>query len=131
MIPLTVKADVSSTTDLFGKVVTDLQTNVRVRGSNVTGTLKYVDDYTGFDPSHPELQVGNYLVVHATTDVEGATIYAKLSGEFKELDSDGILVVRVTDETKNLPLVFKATKDGYTTTVDNINISRLTLESAT
>lgn len=128
---MAVKADVPSTTDLFGKVVTDLQSNVRVRGSNITGTLKYVDDYTGFDPSHPELQVGNYLVVRASTDVEGTTIYAKLSGDFKELDSDGILVVRVTDETKNLPLVFKAVKDGYTTTVDNFNISRLTLNSAT
>lgn len=128
---MTVKADVPSTTDLFGKVVTDLQSNVRVRGSNITGTLKYVDDYTGFDPSHPELQVGNYLVVRASTDVEGTTIYAKLSGDFKELDSDGILVVRVTNETKNLPLVFKAVKDGYTTTVDNFNISRLTLNSAT
>lgn len=128
---MAVKADVPSTTDLFGKVVTDLQSNVRVIGSNITGTLKYVDDYTGFDPSHPELQVGNYLVVRASTDVEGTTIYGKLSGDFKELDSDGILVVRVTDETKNLPLVFKATKDGYTMTVDNFNISRLTLNSAT
>ena len=128
---MAVKADVPPTTDLLGKVVTDLQTNVRVRGSNITGTLKYVDDYTEFDPSHPELQVGNYLVVRASTDVEGTTIYAKLSGDFKRLDSDGILVLRVTDETKNLPLVFKATKDGYTTTVDNFNISRLTLQSAT
>ena len=128
---MTVKADVPSTTDLFGKVTTDLQSNVEVRGSNITGTLKYVDDYTGFDPSHPELQVGNYLVVRASTDVEGTTIWAKLSGDFKKLDDDGILVLRVTDETKNLPLVFKATKDGYTTTVDNFNISRLTLNSAT
>lgn len=129
---MTVKADVPSTTDLFGKVVTDLQEDdVEVNGSNITGTLKYVDDYTGFDPSHPDLQVGNYLVVRASTDVEGTTIYAKLSGDFKRLDSDGILVLRVTDETKNLPLVFKATKDGYTTTVDNFNISRLTLNSAT
>lgn len=118
-----------STTDLLGKVVTDLQSNVRVRGSNVSGTLKYVDDYTGFDTSNPDLQKGNYLVVHATTDVEGATISAKLSGDFVTLDSDGILVLRVTDETKNLPLVFKAEKGGYTTTVDNFNISRLTLET--
>lgn len=126
---MTVKADVPSTTDLLGKVVTDLQSNVSVSGSNVSGTLKYVDDYTGFDPSNPDLQKGNYLVVHATTDVEDATISAKLSGDFVTLDSDGILVLRVTDETKNLPLVFKAEKSGYTTTVDNFNISRLTLET--
>ena len=128
---MTVKADVPSTTDLLGKVVTDLQSNVRVRGSNVTGTLKYVDDYTGFDPSNPDLQVGNYLVLHMTSTVEGATISAKLSGDFVTLDSDGILILRVTEETKELPLVVKAEKGGYTTTIDNYNISRLTLQSAT
>ena len=128
---MTVKADVPSTTDLLGKVVTDLQSNVRVRGSNVTGTLKYVDDYTGFDPSNPDLQVGNYLVLHMTSSVEDATISAKLSGDFATLDSDGILILRVTEETKELPLIVKAEKAGYTTTIDNYNISRLTLQSAT
>ena len=48
---------------LFGKTVSDLQDNVVVSDDAITGTLKYVTDYTGFSPT-AALQSGNYLAVN-------------------------------------------------------------------
>lgn len=127
---MSVKANIPTTTDLLGKSVSDLQQNVRVRGSNITGTLHYVTGYTGFSGDVSE-QEGNYVALHITSTVEGVTIKCKNSYSQREvtLDEDGILILRVIDKTK--PIIFTASKAGYNTTVDTFNISGLTLESNT
>ena len=48
---------------VFGKSVSELQDNVVVADGAITGTLKYVTDYTEFSPT-PALQNGNYLAVN-------------------------------------------------------------------
>lgn len=125
---LTVDVSVAADTDLLGKVIGDLQDDDVVvdnyRGK-VTGTLKYVTGYTGFDGSHEELQKGNYLVLHASVpDVTGVTIKfaARTVGT---LDSDGILILRMGEDVTQI--TFTAIKSGYYSVSRTYDITGLTL----
>ena len=112
--------------DLFGKHASDLQTGVSFGEDSVTGTLKYVTDYTGFSSKTAEQQ-GNYIAFHASTNVEGATITAKIT-KTSTLDSDGLAVFRVGNkDTQTLTVV--ASKEGYDTVTKNFALSGLTCES--
>lgn len=96
---MSVDADISASEDLFGKTVSDLQENVVIGNSAVTGTLKYVSDYTGFS-SDTEMQSGNYIAIHAA-DNNADTITVELVGGTsgpRTLDSDGIIVLRVANK---------------------------------
>ena len=69
---LELKAESSGAT-LFGKSVSELQTNVSVSGKNITGTLNYVTGYTGFS-SNPEEQEGHFLALDLSdNDFTGLT----------------------------------------------------------
>lgn len=49
---------------IFGKQVSDLQSNVAVAADkSISGDLAYVTDYTEFS-SDPELQSGNFIALH-------------------------------------------------------------------
>lgn len=95
-------------------------------GTGITGTLKYVDDYTGFS-GDPDLQEGNYLVFHAEVpDEDGVTITATMDNT-STLDSDGIAVFRVRDKsTQTLTVV--ASKEGYESVTKVYSLSGLTCE---
>ena len=96
-------------------------------GTGINGTLKYVDDYTGFS-SDPALQEGNYIVFHAEVpDVEGVTIKAKLDN-FSTLDADGIGAFRVRDKSSQT-LMIVASKDGYDDVTKTYSLTGLTCES--
>lgn len=115
------------TVDLLGKTVSDLMTNVEISDGAATGTLKYVDDYTGFS-GDPTEQVGNYLVLKAES-VESATITAKLTGGIHgpvTLDDDGILVARITDSVTAVTFTSTVGTDSTSTTID---LTGLTLAS--
>ncbi len=129
MTELTVAAYTGSV-DLFGKSVTDLQTGVAVNGTAVTGTLKYVDDYTGFSGTVSE-QSGNYLVLQATVE-EGTTVTAQVIGGDhgpSTLDSDGIIILRIRNTTQTVQFV--ASSDGADTNTQTFTLSGLTLEEET
>ena len=124
---LDVDTDIDADEDLFGKVISDLQNSVSVGSNAITGTLKYVDDYTGFSSKVAE-QSGNYLVVHAETpDVAGATITVKVTNPVT-LDADGIAVLRIADKNSQT-LTVVANKDGYETTTKVFDLSGLTCET--
>jgi len=93
-------------------------------GNGLTGTLKYVDNYTGFS-GDPELQEGNYLVFHAAVpNVEGVTITATMDNT-STLDEDGIGVFRVRDKsTQTLTIV--ASKEGFDSVTKVYSLSGLT-----
>lgn len=112
---LKLDVNVAADEDLFGKVISDLQSGVTIREGVVYGTVKYVDDYTGFS-GDKTLQSGYYIVVHASVpDQTGVTItVTKRGGEPKALDSDGILVFRLTNPVTDT-LTFTASKAGSTT----------------
>ena len=113
-------------------VVSDLQSNVSVGASAITGTLKYVSDYTGFSSKTSE-QSGNYLAIHCT--VPGTTpdritveVVNGTAGE-RTLDADGLIVLRIADKNAQSVRV-KAYKTGLETVTKTYTLTGLTLESA-
>ena len=113
--------------DLFGKTASDLQSDVIVGESAITGTLKYVDDYTGFS-SKVEEQTGNYIVIRASVaDTADATISVKVTNPVV-LDSDGIAVLRIAD--KNSQTITVVASDGENESVTKVyELSGLTCET--
>ena len=112
--------------DVLGKSTAELQEDIAVKGSRITGSLNYVTGYTGFSGDVAE-QEGNFLCVYlplqdgitATCELVGGT-----SGE-KALD-DGIMVLRITSNNELLKI--KATKNGSTQT-RVYSLAQLTLEA--
>ena len=115
--------------DLFGKSAEDLQTDVAVGRSAVTGTLNHIDDYTGFSSNAAE-QEGHYLVLHAEADesVENPIITAEVIGGDHgpvTLDNDGILVTRIKNVAQKIK--FTVTADGYEPTTKTFSLAGLIL----
>ena len=129
---LTVSGDIGEDTDLLGKVVSDLQTDVNVVGDKITGTLKYVTGYTGFSGDQNE-QSGNYLALKIT-DYEADEISVKLKNGIhttpQVLDSDGIIVIRISDITTQDEVIVYVTDTDGVTFEKSYDISELTLQSA-
>lgn len=127
LIGLTIDTNISSSTDLLGKVVSDLQENIHIYKDSVEGTVFYLDDYTGFSGNKDE-QTGNFIALHASVpNVEGVTIKAIRPGRTVTLDSDGILILRIP--TKHFVIKFQASKSGYETVEREFNLDRLFLKT--
>lgn len=95
------------------------------RYGKITGTLPYVDDYTGYSEEEEE-QKGNYLAIKLTS-TSGATIKCSIGNSTEvTLDNTGILVARLT--TNKVPLKVVASKDGKSYT-RYYRLNDLTLES--
>lgn len=127
---MSVDADVPASEDLFGKTVSDLQSNVRVGANAITGTLKYVDDYTGFS-SKTEEQSGNYLAIHAADPKADSVTVEVVGGTAgpRTLDSDGLIVLRIANKDTQTIQV-KSYKGGVAKDVKNYSLTGLTLEAA-
>lgn len=122
--------DIPEGVDLLGKELDDLQSGVAAGASDITGTLKYVTNYTGFSED-PTEQQGNYIALHIDTDVEGATIVAELIGDSRgpvTLDSDRTLIARI--KSKGQKIKITASKEGYPTVEKTFTLAGLTLEPA-
>lgn len=125
---MSVRAITDNTIDLFGKTVNDLQTGVSVTGDAITGTLKYVSDYTGFSSKTAE-QSGNYLALHAEVPgVDDVTIKVTVTKP-STLDADGDIVLRIADKDSQTVTVV-ASKTGYESVTKTFGLSGLTIESA-
>lgn len=109
----------------MGKVVGDLQENVQITGDRISGALKKVTGYTGFSADDGE-QSGNYLALHFNVG-DFDSIKVELSGtsvEPIELDDDGLIVLRITNNNQTIRVV--GTK-GDEVTVKRYSLSNLTL----
>lgn len=111
MNSLSVKALVDSDDpDLFGLNPSDLQENIVVDENAITGTLKYVSDYSTAFPAG--LDSGNYIALHfEVPDEEDVTITVTITNP-SVLDSDGNFVGRIADKDSQTITVV-ASKDGY------------------
>lgn len=100
---LTTDTNVASDEDLFGKVISDLQENIIISDDEITGTLKYVTDYTGFS-SKVEEQSGNYLVIHNETNNDEPIFVEVVGGTSgpTQLDSDGIIILRIANREQKV-----------------------------
>ena len=129
MITLSVDADISAGTDLLGKSVTDLQSDIVIGDSAITGTLKYVTGYTGFSGDATE-QSGNYIAFHAEAPGADSITMELINGTVGHpvtLDSDGLAVIRITDKaTQKIRLV---AYEGDNTVVKEYDLSGLTLNA--
>lgn len=128
MTGLSVDANIGVSVDLFGKTVGDLQEGVVIGNDTITGTLKYVGDYTGFS-SDTELQSGNYIAIHADVPgVDDVTITVTVTNPVT-LDEDGIAVLRIADKSSQTITVV-ASKEGYDSVTKTFGLDSLTcLES--
>ena len=121
-------ADIEDSVDLFGKAASDLQEDVEVGADGISGTLKYIDDYSS--AYGPDMDEGNYLALHfETPDVSGSTITVQLMNGVvgpQVLDVDGICIFRVTDKSSQTIKVV-ASKDGYNSVMKVYDLKGLTL----
>lgn len=114
MTPLSVSvdADIDDEEDLHGKVVSDLQEGIAFSDEGVTGTLKYISDYSeAFDSGENS---GYYLAFHCSTPgVDDAEIVVNSSDGGTVLwDSEtGIAICRITDKDTQV-IGVTAEKDG-------------------
>lgn len=114
-------------TQYYSKPVSELQTNVAINGTKITGTLNYVADYSGFSKDKAK-QSGNYLALAMSATNDGTITVQLLNGmgEPKEV-KDGYLVVRITNpKTQKLSVVFS--KEDYTDSVE-YDLSGLTCKT--
>lgn len=115
---------------ILGKSVADLQTNVIVNDGFITGTLKYVSDYTGYSGDTEE-QKGNFLALKLS-DTTGATSTCELIngplGRPITFDSDRQVVVRVTNKATQ-KIRITSTLNGETVS-KTYSLSSLKLVSA-
>lgn len=121
---------VTGDVDLLGLTPDDLQDDVEISDGAISGTLKYVSDYTGFSSDVSE-QNGNYLAIKVIA-VEDAIITVELIngtlGHPVTLDSDGMIVLKIADvDTQSIEIV--ATK-GNISEKQSLSISGLTLTEA-
>ena len=125
-------ADIADTVDLFDKAASDLQSDIEIDGDTISGTLKYIADYSSAGYTGDE-QSGNFLVLHFETEEEGSTITIELVGGVhgpKELDEDGLAIFRIANKsTQTIKVV--ASKTGYTDTVRKFKLTGLTLTPST
>lgn len=126
---LIVDASIAADTDLLGKYVADLQSDVAVANGKVTGTLNWITDYASFGSA--EEQTGNFLALYARVPgVTGVTLTVKADyGRETELDPDGLFIRRIQNgDSAEKWFEITAEKDGYATIKRRYSLMGLTLE---
>lgn len=125
---LQVNTDGLADADLFGKSVSDLQTNVAINAGKLTGSLKYLASYDGggFDTSKGH----HFIALHAEAtgaDSITAVVVPTQGGGAVTLDSDGIAVLQLKDD-KSQTIVFTGIVGDKEQTIE-LDISGLTFET--
>ena len=130
---MSVDTNVGATTNLFGKTVGELQENVVISTNSIAGHFFYQgedDPYTGFWPSNPEMQLGNFIAIHCNVpdmSVSQYSISVKITDPVT-LDPDGIFVGRIAD--KNSQTITVVASDGVHEDVTKVySLSSLTCDS--
>lgn len=117
---------VADDVEVLGKDAGDLQEDIAIANGAITGTLKYVTGYTGFSGDVSE-QSGNYLAIKVEANADSITVELinGTLGHPVTLDSDGMIVIRISD-TSTQSITVVATK-GNVSETHNLSISGLTL----
>jgi len=122
-LKVTVSAITDDSIDLFGKKASDLQEGIAVSDDAITGTLKYVTDYTGFSGRSSEQQ-GNYIAIHAEADDNTATVKVGIT-KMSTLDEDGDIVLIV--KNTSTPITVTAEAEGKDPVTKTFSIADLVL----
>lgn len=118
---------------ILNKAATDLQTNIKFDSAagTVTGTLKYVTEFTQFSENSYE-QSGNYLALNVTSSDHAASISVELLGGSAPICKDagnGDYVVRVTNTASQSIRVTAI--DGRDSKTEIYSLSGLKVEDST
>lgn len=109
--------------DLFGKQASDLQEDIEIGDDAITGTLKYVADYSSAFGG--DLSSGNYIALHCEVPgVDDVTITAGANSQ-TELESDGNIIIRIADKSTQTVKVV-ASKEGFDTVTYEYDLTGLT-----
>lgn len=124
-----VTAAESGDTTLFGKKVSDLQSNIVIGENAISGSLKHVTGYTEFSSKTSE-QEGHYLALKFDVTPADAVTTVELVGGTKgpvTLDADKNIVLLIkSNTTQSIKVV--STKDGASVT-KTYTLTGLTLEA--
>lgn len=127
MTSLSVRPITDDSIDLFGKTASDLQSNIVVGRNAITGTLKYIGDYSSAFGG--DLSSGNYIALHAeVSGVEDATITVTVTNPV-ELDEDGNMVLRIADKSSQT-ITIVASKEGFDSVTKEFTLTGLICESS-
>lgn len=100
----------------LNKLMGLIQSNVTVGDDDkVRGTLYYTEGWTEWS-GDPSLQKGHYVALYIPFPTGATAVIQKNSGDEKALDSDGILILRLTDNSTADTLKVTVTIDGDSTT---------------
>lgn len=109
--------------DLFGKSVSDIQSDISIEDDEITGTLKYVADYSSAFGG--DLSSGNYIALHCEVpDASDATITVTVTNP-SVLDEDGNIVARIADKSSQTITVV-ASKEGWPSVTKEYGLTGLT-----
>ena len=127
MTGLSVTPITDTSVDLFGLDCSDLQEDIVVGDNAITGTLKYVADYSSAFGG--DLSSGNYIALHADVpNTTGVTITVTVTNP-TTLDEDGNVVLRIADKsTQTVTIV--ASKEGYDSVTKTYSLTGLTCNVA-
>ena len=117
-------------TEAYGLNVNQLQSDIVIDGTDISGTLKYVTDYTGFNATDNSEQSGNYLALSVEVP-EGATVTTQLINGKKgsvDLTTDKFCIYRITNKDTQ-KVKFTVTK-GNESKTETYSLSGLTLNEA-
>lgn len=122
-LKITVDVNIAADENLFGKHIDDLQEGIVVGDDKITGTLKYVTDYTEFSGKASEQQ-GNYLALHATANDPTATVKVGIT-KMSTLEEDGIIVLIV--KGTGTPVTVTAEVEGKDPVTKTFSLADLVL----
>ena len=122
MSGLTADVDFGDVTQFWGKTPADLQSDIEIDGTNISGILNYIDDYSSaFSGDEAS---GNYIALHfSVPDVDDVTLTVTITNPVT-LDPDGILVGRIRDKDSQTITVV-ASKEGYESVTKVYDLSGL------
>ena len=107
-----------------------MQSDIVINDNSITGTLKYVPGYTGFNGSVPDEQKGNYLALKIDVTPKDTVTTVELVGGTKgpvELDEDMNIVLLIKNkDTQSVKVISKKDANSVTKTY---SLKGLVLES--
>lgn len=119
---MSVDTSIPEGVSLFGKELDDLQENIVIGDTGISGTLKYVTGYTGFS-GDPDLQQGNFLALHVNVP-DDATVTVKLTNTVT-LDEDRTIVLRIADKSSQT-ITIVVSKAGAESITKTFSLTGLT-----
>lgn len=111
------------TSDYLGKAMADIQENVFVNDTWISGDLKYVDSWDAYEPG-----AKGYFVCVGVEATDGATVTVKNTATGREVEvTDGVVLCKIpqSNAARSAKLVFTASKAGEADVVKTLSLGSL------